>query len=108
MEKRKPHYALTKFKKLFSDEKTRIITKTARRGAVPMGYMNEFDILEITDKLCSDHFVKSMTTYADSTVWQDVYKYKDEDNNLYIKLQLSADKKQAVLIQLKEDTGGNE
>jgi len=50
-----------------------------------------------------------MTTYENPQIWQDVYKYDDEnDNSLYIKLQLSADRKKAVLIQMKNDEGSDE
>ena len=59
--------------------------------------------------LTPKHFFKSMTTRYNQTLWQDVYKITDErDNKIYIKLQLSFDRKKAVIIQYKEDTGGGD
>lgn len=108
MEKRKPHYDLKKFKKLFSDYQSRDITPTAQKGAASMGYMDMDDIQIVLKQLGPEHFYKSMTTYQNHKLWQDVYKYRDEDNGLYIKLQLSHDGKKAVLVQMKKDEGGDE
>lgn len=108
MEKRKPHYDLKKLKKFFSNEETRVVTRTAQKGAAAMGYMDEEDILKVINKLCTQHFYKSMTSHQNSQMWQDVYKIKYEEKNLYTKLQLSVDKKQTILIQLKRDEGGDE
>lgn len=105
MEKKKCHYGLKKLQKFFSSKATRIITKTAQKGAVSIGYMNETDIVGVINKLCPQHFYKSMTTHQSSQLWQDVYKFKDVENNIYIKLQLSINEKQAVLIQMKKDEG---
>jgi motility quorum-sensing regulator / GCU-specific mRNA interferase toxin len=108
MEKRKPHYELKTIRKFFGSPSTRIITQTARRGAVSVGYMDEDDILLVINRLCQDHFYKSMTSYGDHKVWQDVYKYRDDnDTPLYIKVQLSLDRRKAVLIQMKRDEGGD-
>jgi motility quorum-sensing regulator / GCU-specific mRNA interferase toxin len=107
-EKRKPHYVLSDFKVLFCNEKTRGITQIARQGAVTEGYMTIEDIEGVIDRLCSEHFYKSMTSYANHKVWQDVYKFTDEEKKLYIKLQFSVDKQKAVLIQMKKDEGSDE
>ncbi|WP_435549792.1 type II toxin-antitoxin system MqsR family toxin [Desulfobacterium sp. N47] len=85
MEKRKPHYDLNKFKELFCSVETRFITAAARKGAVTMGYMDEEGIIAVINRLCSEHFYKSMTTHVNHKIWQDVYRYQDdEDNDLYI------------------------
>jgi len=107
-EKRKPHYVLSNFIEHFRIEKTRIITRTAYKGAVSEGYTSVKDITEIIGRLCSKHFFKSMTAYHNHKIWQDVYRYQDGDKHLYIKLQLSADGRKAVLIQMKRDEGSNE
>jgi len=73
-----------------------------------MGYMDMNDIQTVLRQLGPDHFYKSMTTYQNHQLWQDVYKYRDDDNGLYIKLQLSFDGKKAVLVQMKQDEGGDE
>jgi motility quorum-sensing regulator/GCU-specific mRNA interferase toxin len=108
MEKRKPHYDLNKFKNLFSDQETSAITKTAQKGAASMGYMDMDDIQTVLKQLGPDHFYKSMTTHQDHQLWQDVYRYRDDDDGFYIKLQLSFDGKKAVLVQMKKDEGGDD
>ncbi|MBN1382691.1 MAG: type II toxin-antitoxin system MqsR family toxin [Deltaproteobacteria bacterium] len=108
-EKRKPHYELSRFKTLFQSEDTRFITKQAHKGAVSQGYMAIEDIEGVIDKLCPHHFYKSMTTYENYKVWQDVYKLTDEEKRLYIKIQFSVDEpKKAILIQMKKDEGSDE
>ncbi|MCG6534034.1 MAG: type II toxin-antitoxin system MqsR family toxin, partial [Syntrophales bacterium LBB04] len=55
------------------------------------------------------HFYKSMISYSNYTIWQDVYRYQDEyDNHLSIKVQFSVDGQKAVLIQLKRDEWSEE
>ena len=105
MEKLKPHYDLTGLKKLLSKQATRHVTRVARRGAVDLGYMDDEAMVSVIHKLCSGHFYKSMTSNQNQRLWQDVYKFKDEENKLYIKLQLSIDGNQAVLLQFKRDEG---
>jgi motility quorum-sensing regulator / GCU-specific mRNA interferase toxin len=104
-DKQKPHYVLGKLKVLFESKKTRHITALAHKGAVSMGYMDDDDIQSVISRLCSEHFYKSMTAYENHKVWQDVYKFKDGDKALYLKLQLSVDGRKAVLIQMKRDEG---
>lgn len=84
---KKPKYVLSKFKELFKNSKTRIITKTAYAGAVALGYINENDIVEIIQKLCNRNFYKSMTSDRFKGRWQDVYVFLDleNENKLYIK-----------------------
>jgi len=109
MEKFKPHYELRKIKALFCSEDTREVTQTSRVGAASLGYMDVEDMLSIIELLTGKHFFKSMPAQSKPGLWQDVYKVTDEsENRIYIKLQLSFDKKKAVLIQFKEDTGGGD
>ncbi len=107
-EKRRPHYVLSNLKVLFRIEKTRVITQQAYKGATSEGYMSVEDIGEVIERLCSEHFYKSMTSYQDYKIWQDVYRYQDGDKSLYIKLQLSVDGDKAVLIQMKRDEGSDD
>lgn len=109
MEKLKPHYDLNKVKALLCSEQTRDVTRTSREGAVAVGYMDVEDMVSVIQILTQKHFFKSMTSQHKPSLWQDVYKISDErDNNIYIKLQLSPDKKKGVIIQFKEDTGGGD
>ena len=105
-QKLRPHYPLEELKELFKDENTRIVTNTALKNAVSLGYTNEEDILAVIADLKNSHLYKAMTCEWNDEMWQDVYKITDEhDNTIYIKLQLSEDKEKAVLIQFKKDTG---
>jgi len=107
MEKRKPHYDLEQLKEFFCTEQTRRITEQAITGATTLGYMIVEAMLDVIDQLRSKHFYKSMTVYHNPQLWQDVYKITDKDNDLYIKLQLDADREKAVLVQFKRDEGGD-
>jgi motility quorum-sensing regulator/GCU-specific mRNA interferase toxin len=107
MEKRKPNYDLNKIKSLLSSEDTREVSGLSRRGAVSVGCMDAESMLSVIEKLTRKHFYKSMTVIGNSKIWQDVYKIADEDKSLYIKVQLSADRKKAVIVQFKEDEGGD-
>lgn len=107
--KRKPHFVLSELKVLFKNEKTRFITKKARHGAVSLGYMTVEDIEGVIERLCHEHFDKSMTTHDNNKLWQDVYKITDEEKKLYIKLQFSMDvPKKTILIQMKKDEGSGD
>lgn len=87
MEKRKSHYDLKKLKKLFCGQGTWHITQVAHKGAASMGYMDVDDILAVVSRLGPDYFYKSMTSYQNHKIWQDVYRYRDDhDRSLYIKL----------------------
>ncbi len=106
MEKRKPHYDLKKFKKLFKNKSSRRITNISFKGAFEAGYANEDDIITVINKLTMAHFYKSMTSKYSHKIWQDVYEIIDQDEKLYIKLQLSPDEKDAILIQFKKSIKG--
>ncbi len=106
MEKLKRHYDLKKIKSLLCAEESREITRTSRKGAAALGCMAVEEMLTIIDTLTQKHFYKSMTAQHDTSLWQDVYKILDEsENKIYIKLQLSPDKKKAIVIQFKRDSG---
>ncbi|MFA5354614.1 MAG: type II toxin-antitoxin system MqsR family toxin [Thermodesulfovibrionales bacterium] len=105
MVKRKPHYDLRHLKELLNNQSSRIIRDIAIQNAVSIGYANVDEMLSVINNLCSQHFYKSMTSEQNCKLWQDVYKFIDEDEKLYIKLQLSINGDRAVLIQFKKDTG---
>ena len=105
MEKRKPHYSLGHLQQLLADEQTRIITRTCKREAAAIGYLDDDAIVERVRRLNRKDFYKSMTVYDNVRLWQDVYKSMDEERSLYIKLQLAAaGEEKAVVIQFKTDT----
>lgn len=72
MEKRIPHCKLALVKSLVNAGKVRA-THSARLGATALG-LELSDMLDVVRGLKPADFYKSMTTYADHTVWQDVYR----------------------------------
>lgn len=72
MEKRTPHCKLAVVKALVEAGKVSA-TRAARTGAAGLG-LELSDMLAVVMALTPEDFYKSMTTYADHTVWQDVYR----------------------------------
>jgi len=67
VEKFNPSYSLTEFK-----SSNYAITRTAIRTAQELGFY-EHDIRRIISTMELKHFYKSMTSYANHKIWQDVY-----------------------------------
>ena len=67
LEKFNPSYSLTEFKN--SDYR---ITVKAKKDARTLGFDID-DIHEVVSTIELKHFYKSMTSYADHKIWQDVY-----------------------------------
>jgi motility quorum-sensing regulator/GCU-specific mRNA interferase toxin len=99
MEKRKPHYDLDAIIVVVRVRGVDSFTKAAKDGAVPMGLSHEA-ALEVVLHIQRGHLFKSMTTHADPSVWQDVYRVPCLNGKMaYIKLTLRAG---VVVIQFKE------
>ncbi len=84
MEKGTPHCKLVVIKALVADGKVRPMG-SALRGAAALG-LDFSDMLSVVQALSPGDFVKSMTTYADHKIWQDVYKPKTTFGEIYLKL----------------------
>jgi motility quorum-sensing regulator / GCU-specific mRNA interferase toxin len=84
MKKRTPHCDLVRVKTLIGEGKVRA-THTARVGAVTLGFGFQ-EMLAVVLKLRPSDFYKSMTTYADDSIWQDVYRPKTTVGDVYLKL----------------------
>lgn len=97
MEKTTPHCKLTTVKSLVNAGKFRT-TFSARSGAVEMG-LDLAGMLEIVLALTPTDFYKSMTTYADHTVWQDVYRPSTQAGDVYLKLTVVDD---VLIVSFKE------
>lgn len=104
LEKKKPHYELGRIKELVASPATRRITRTAFDGAAALGWSDP-EIVDCVQGLKMSDFYKSMTTHADSRVWQDVYRPKFLGEDLYVKVQISTDEK-TVVISFKLGTEG--
>ena len=84
MEKRTPHCRLAVVKGLVEAGNVRT-THAARAGANELGLALS-DMLEVVMALTPADFYKSMTTHADHTVWQDVYRPSTQAGDMYLKL----------------------
>jgi len=84
MEKGTPHYRLSVIKELVGAGVVRT-TYAARAGANALG-LTFADMVDTILTLESTDFYKSMTTYADHRIWQDVYRPQTIAGSVYLKL----------------------
>lgn len=97
MEKRTPHCKLPIVKTLIQDGKVRT-THAARVGASELG-LSLSDMLAVVMTLTPGDFYKSMTTHADHTIWQDVYRPRTDMGRVYLKLTIIDD---VLIVSFKE------
>jgi motility quorum-sensing regulator/GCU-specific mRNA interferase toxin len=99
MEKRKPHYLLSEIKRIVAEKGMSAFTETARRGVMRL-MLSDDEALAILAGLNTVMFYKSMTTFSDHRLWQDVYHAPcPNGKTAYIKITL---KDNAIVIQFKE------
>ena len=84
VEKRMPTYDLDAFKAAFASVEKLAVTGTALRSAAALGY-GRIEIVATIQTMQRCHFYKSMTAYADSRLWQDVYHVPTPLGMLYVK-----------------------
>lgn len=84
MEKRSPAYDLEAFKAAVTRPDGLNVTGTALRSAASMGFTRD-DIIAVLATMRRSQFYKSMTSYADHKIWQDVYHVPSEVGLLYVK-----------------------
>jgi motility quorum-sensing regulator / GCU-specific mRNA interferase toxin len=97
MEKRTPHCPLTKVKALIDAGKI-LVTASAVIGAEMLG-LDEAAIVAVVRSLTRQDFYKSMTTYADHRIWQDVYHPVTSAGDVYLKLTVLDD---VLVVSFKE------
>jgi motility quorum-sensing regulator / GCU-specific mRNA interferase toxin len=97
MEKRMPHCKLTLVRALVEQGKVRT-TQSARIGATQLG-LELADMLDVVTALTPNDFFKSMTTHADHTIWQDVYRPRTPVGDVYLKLTVLED---LLIVSFKE------
>lgn len=97
MEKRTPHCKLSIVKALVEAGKVRT-THAARVGANELGLALS-EMLEVVMALTPGDFYKSMTTHADHTIWQDVYRPSTQAGDVYLKLTVIDD---VLIVSFKE------
>jgi motility quorum-sensing regulator/GCU-specific mRNA interferase toxin len=97
MEKRTPHCELAIIRRLIAEGKVRA-TFMASRTAKQLGF--DFDgMVSVVLTLTPKDFYKSMTTYVDSKVWQDVYHPATKSGDVYLKLTVVDD---VLIVSFKE------
>jgi len=88
-EKRKPHYSLADVCACIDSDNMRA-TDVAYDGADDLGIETLDEMCEVIKRLTMKDFYKSMTTFRDHTVWQDVYRPVLANNSrAYIKLTIA-------------------
>ena len=97
MEKRTPDCHLNIVKALVERRKVRT-TRAALADAALLGLYRE-GMYAIVLALTPMDFYKSMTTYADHTVWQDVYRPSTDAGLVYLKLTVIDD---VLIVSFKE------
>jgi motility quorum-sensing regulator / GCU-specific mRNA interferase toxin len=99
VEKRKPHYDLARIQTGVARLGAAAFTKIALDGGRRMG-LTSAEMLAVIASLTRHDFYKSMTTFADHRVWQDVYHAATPvRKDAYIKITL---RDAAPVIQFKE------
>jgi len=99
VEKRSPHYDLATVQADVARMGAAAFTKTALDGGRAMG-LTTAEMLAVIAALARRNFYKSMTTYTDAHVWQDVYHALTPGRkDAYIKITL---RDRAPVIQFKE------
>lgn len=90
MEKSNPHYVLREIQAQMLTVDSMNLTMSARSGIRDAG-MTQAQALAVVASLKRTNFYKSMTTFANNKVWQDVYFGRHSDIELYVKFQRADD-----------------
>lgn len=98
-EKRTPTYALDSFIQWASGDAFEV-TRATLETAFDLG-LTQTDMARIISTMVPAHFYKSMTSYADYKVWQDVYHVPSDEGLLYVKFQTDV-VTEFVLLSFKE------
>ena len=85
MEKNTPHYDLAVIKADVRRLGGKAFTSSAKNGGRVLG-LNLVEMQEVIFELQGKMLYKSMTTYDDHRVWQDVYHTHSHDLEIYIKV----------------------
>ena len=87
MDKHKPHHELNDIKKCF---RTPEQIRTANSSIISMGLLglNKEDVVEVIQSLTIRNLYKSMTSYLDHQIWQDVYFTNYNEIRLYVKFTI--------------------
>ena len=84
MEKRKSHYRLSEIQAQMTSPERLRMTYSARTGITELDW-SAWDAVRAVQGLSHENFYKSMTSYADAAIWQDVYYARHLGIVLYVK-----------------------
>lgn len=96
-EKRKPTYDLEAFKAAAPRMR---VTVAAARTAAALGFVRA-DVMTTIHTMRRTQFYKSMTSFGDHRIWQDVYHVPSSVGTLYVKFTADA-LTEFVLLSFKE------
>ncbi len=101
MEKSRPHYVLSDIQGEVSRRRAAAFTRTSLKNGLAMGLTVD-QLVETVRMMGRSDFVKSMTTHADYTIWQDVYHVRTPTGTIaYVKIT-GYDDGSPPVIQFKE------
>lgn len=103
-EKRNPTYDLEAFKAAFGSVDRLALTGAALCSAASLGF-GRTEIVETIQTMQRAHFYKSMTSYGDHRVWQDVYHVPSSAGVLYVKFTADV-VTEFLLLSFKEKDNG--
>jgi motility quorum-sensing regulator/GCU-specific mRNA interferase toxin len=86
VEKLRPSYDLEAIKRAIGSPETLSATGAALRDAYELGFTRR-DMASVNQTVWRPMFYKSMTTFADPRLWQDVYHVPSGSHILYVKFQ---------------------
>lgn len=89
MEKRKPHYRIDDFTAA-AVKKIIIFPTNVTKKYISFGF-DRHSVYQILSSIKNTDFYKSVTSFKDSSEWQDVYRVIFEKQYLYIKFRQAAD-----------------
>lgn len=97
MEKSTPHCKLTIVKEMVAAGKVRV-SNSALKSAAVLG-ISQDGVIAVVASLSRTDFYKSMTTYDDHKIWQDVYRPTTAAGNVYLKITVIDD---VLVVSFKE------
>ncbi|WP_114394544.1 type II toxin-antitoxin system MqsR family toxin [Oleisolibacter albus] len=86
MEKRRPTYDLAQIQAVLCTPEALVMTTTAAIDARAIGF-DAAQVVQVIQGMERHQFYKSMTTYANHKIWQDVYHVDVGHIVLYVKFQ---------------------
>lgn len=99
MDKAKPTYLLKDVKGLVT-EGCYLLTKKSQTDAHDLGF-SDTEVGDVLVNLEPKDFYKSTTEYYNHAVWQDVYKRRGQEMQLYIKFKITSTGENLVITSFK-------